>query len=64
MKPTRARRNKKGPSVALSFTAPADETAAFDEAAQRMGLTRAAFFYTVVAKEVRRLSKRSTKVAA
>lgn len=58
MKANRAWRNKKGPSVSLSFTAPPDETASFEEAAQRLGLTRAAFFYTAVAKEARRVLKK------
>jgi len=59
MEQKQARRKRLGPGVALSFTAPADEVAQMDDAAMKKGLTRAAFFYAAVAKETRRVLRKT-----
>lgn len=48
-------RKKTGPSISLSFTAPPAETSVLEEAAKKVGLSRAAFFYHAAMKEARRV---------
>lgn len=59
MQDKREWRKRQGPSVSLSFTAPPDETHVFEEAAEKVGLTRAAFFYYAAKKEAQRILKRT-----
>jgi uncharacterized protein (DUF1778 family) len=61
MRQRRRERNASGPGVNLSFTAPVDELARFDRAANYVGVTRASFFFRAVHKEAGRILKQAEK---
>ena len=61
MAPKRIRRKPMGVGAILTLRYPADEVSALDAAAEAKGVTRGSFMYEAVAREVRRLEKRSAE---
>lgn len=63
MKLQRTRRKATGVSAMLNVRYPAEEVRALDQAAEKLNVSRGAFMYAAIAREVRRVNREKRKAA-